>query len=230
MMKMPMMGRCLQGAETAPDPLSALNDTFTGASLNAKWLTYNGGGTISVSQHDGEMDLTCSAGWDGGTGGSFWYNAFQGGLEYQEVDGDFDAVADVRVTNLAGDGLPTDDGNYRIAVLAAHDPDRSTDLNYVHVGLGMTATPGAPARCEWKTTVNNVSTFGDTAAETTAQIRLLRQGQIFTAYYRANAGDAWTEVQAMDRTAAPLPSTLQLGFDVYSQAASHDLRVFVDRF
>lgn len=215
------------GATAPIDPLSALDDDFSGASLDPKWLEFEGDGTIVQSVASGELNLTCNA---GASADSFWFNNEQGTLLYQLVDGDFDAIADVRVRNLADSGLPTNgDGNYRIAVLAAHDPDRSTDLDYVHVGLGSTNVSGI--RCEWKTTVASTSAYGDVAAPSGAgQIRLLRVGQVFTAFYRASSGDAWTTAQVMDRAAAPLPSTLQLGFGAYSNLASHDIRIFVDRF
>lgn len=210
------------------DPLAAMDDGFNEAALASKWTVYEGDGTASISVSGGELNLTCNA---GGTNDSLWFDGDEGILVYQLVTGDFDAVATVRVRNLANSGLPTvGDGNYRIAGLAAHDPDRSSLLNYVHVGLGCTASAGIT--CEWKTTESSVSTYNSVAAATgVGQIRILRVDQIFSLYYRAAASDAWTLVQSIDRGATtPLPSTLQLGFMVYASVASHDERIFVDRF
>jgi hypothetical protein len=212
------------------DPLAALNDTFSGAALLSKWTAYQGDGTLSTAVSGGELNLTCNA---GGAGDSFWYNAEQGVLLYQLVTGDFDARARVRVRNLADDGLPTvGDGNYRIAGIAAHDPDRATDLDYVHVGLGCTAS--ATLTAEWKDTQASTSYFADyTDADVQTgegEIRLLREGQVYTFYYRPLAGGAWVELQVRGRGGAPLPDTLQLGFVVYASVASHDIRIFADDF
>jgi len=212
---------------TAWDPIVNLRDEFGGDTLASKWTLYEGDGTATIAVSGSELNLTCNA---GGAADSFWFDGEQGILLYQLVTGNFDAQARIRVRNSADSGLPTvGDGNFRIAGLAAHDPDRATNLDYVHVGLGCTASAGIT--CEWKTTVASVSTYGAVAAATgVGEIRILRVGQLFTMYYRASAADAWTEVQAIDRTAAALPTTLQLGFMVYASVASHDERIFVDRF
>lgn len=214
-------------ANAPTDPLSFLDDEFSGSSLDPKWQTYEGSGTIVESVSGGELDLTCD---EGGVTGSLWFDGFQGILLYQLVTGDFDAIATCRVRNIVDSGPPTNsDGDYRIAMLAAHDPDHVGALNYVHVGLGSTANNGL--RCEWKSTVNGTSVYDDVSAPSGAgQIRLLRVGQLFTAYYRASTLDAWTEVQAMDRSVNPLPDTVQLGFGVYASLSTHDLRLFVNNF
>lgn len=207
------------------DDLANFGDGFEGGALSSAWTDYEGDGTSTIAVANSELNLTCN---QGGSADSLWFDGDQGILVYKTVSGDVDVIASVRVRNLADDGLPTvGDGNYRIGGLAAHDPDRATNLNYVHVGLGCTASAGIT--CEWKTTVASVSTYNAIAAATGAgQIRLRRVGQLFTAYYRADPGDAWTTVQAMDRTANPLPTTLQWGFMVYASVATHDLRLFVD--
>lgn len=206
-----------------PDPLASLSDTFSGAALDAKWTVFEGDGTASIAVSGGELNLTCNA---GASADSFWFNGEQGILIHQSVTGNFDVIATLRIRNTADSGLPPAT-QFRIAGIAAHDPDRATDLDYVHVGLGATAE--ADLRCEWKTTVASVSTFGSVSAPTgVGQIRLTRSGQLFTAYYRASAGDAWTTVQAMDRTAAALPNTLQVGMMVYSNQFAHDIRGFYD--
>lgn len=215
-------------ADDGTHDFDALADYFGGTALQSKWTVYEGDGTASIAVSGSELNLTCNA---GGTGDSLWFDTDQGILVYQLVTGDFDAIATVRVRNLADDGLPTvGDGQYRIGGLAAHDPDRGTVLNYVHVGLGCTAS--AAIECEWKTTEDSVSDYASIAATTGAgQIRILREGQVFSLYYRATESAAWSLVQEIDREATvELPQTLQLGFMAYASTAIHDIRLFVDRF
>lgn len=206
------------------DPLGFFDDGFDAGALDAKWLEYEGDGTMSATVSGGELNVTVNG---GGTNESFWFNAELGCLLYQEIDGDFDVVATVRIRNTADDGLPTNDaGDFRIAGIAAHDPDRATVLNYVHIGLG--TTDDVDHRCEWKNTTDSTSDFESISAPTGAgQLRLTRIGQVFSAYYRATSGDAWTLVQEMDRTATPMPDALQVGFMVYANRAVHDIQLFV---
>lgn len=216
-----------EGPPAPTDPLAELSDTFPGASLDASWLAYNGSGVTSATVSGGAATVVAN---QGGLTGAFWYDALLGGLIYKLVTGDFDVVETLAVQNSAGSGLPPVD-NFRLCGIAAHDPDRSGPLNYVHVALG--ATADATLMCEWKTTVDSESDsgviatgqYGSIPAPTGAgQIRLRRVGQVFTAYYRASSSDAWTLVETMDRTTAPLPDTLQIGMMVYSNLLAHDIR------
>lgn len=210
------------------DDLVNYGDGFEGGALAAKWLSFDGGGTETGSVSGSEYNTTVDGGWDGGgaggaANGAFWYNAYQGQLRYQSVSGNFDMRAQCRVRNLANSGLPTvGDGAYRIAGIAAHDPNRATNLNYVHVGFGCTAS--AAITCEWKTTVNNISTFGSVAAPTgVGELRIRRLGQVFDLFLDGAL------VQSIDRTANALPTTLQVGImPPYASVVGHDLRLFVD--
>lgn len=203
---------------------------FDGTTSPTGLTLYNGDGTGTVAISGGELGLTINA---GGTGDSLWFDGDEGVLVYTLVTGDFDAVASVRVRNSANDGLPTvGDGNYRVAGLAAHDPDRTGGvLNYVHVGLGCIATAGIEV--EYKTTIDSLSDYNNTAptgASTGAgQLRIRRIGTVFSLFYRVNAAAAWTLVQAYDRSDDDvMPATLQLGFICYSNQAVHDIRLFSD--
>ena len=60
------------------------------------------------------------------------------------------------------------------------------------------------------------------------QIRLRREGQTFTCSVRALPADPWTDIEVVDRTPAPLPTTLQVGPIVYSADSTHDIRGFYD--
>jgi len=215
------------GFDDGTHAFDGLGDHFGGSALQSKWTLYEGDGTASISVSGGEMGMTINA---GGAADSFWFDANEGCLLYQLVAGNFDAIATIRVRNSADSGLPTvGDGNYRIAGLAAHDPDRSTTLSYVHIGLGCTAS--AAITCETKNTIASVSDFDEAPAATGAgQVRIVRAGQVFTMYYRASPSVAWTLENTYDRTASPMPATLQLGFVVYASVAGHDIRIFVDDF
>lgn len=197
--------------------LAGLSDDFSAGM--GQWTLYEGDGTAVTSTSGGQLNLTCNA---GGAGDSLWFQSDEGILWYQLISGNFDAVATVRVRNLANDGLPTvGDGNFRVGVLAAHDPDRSTNLDYVHVGLGCIASAGIEA--EYKSTVASVSSYASVPAPTgVGVLRIRRIGQLFSLYIGT------TLLQAYDRTAAPLPATLQVGLGVYASVASHDLRMLVD--
>lgn len=204
---------------------------FDGTSTPGGLTLYNGDGTGTVALSGGELGLTINA---GGSGDSLWFDGDEGVLLYTLVTGDFDAISSVRVRNTANDGLPTvNDGNYRVAGLAAHDPNRAGGvLNYVHIGLGCIAT--ADIEVEYKTTVDSISDYNAVAATGAStgagQLRILRVGQVFSLFYRASTAAAWTLAQAYDRTDNPLPDTLQLGFICYSSQAVHDIRLFVGDF
>jgi hypothetical protein len=216
----PLGARAVEGG-------NGFDDSFVGSSLSSDWLRFEGDGTLSTSVSGGVLDLTCN---QGGSADSFWFNTEQGVLLYKLITGDFDLVMRGSVTNLARSGLPTvGDGVYRLAGIAAHDPDRGTSLNYVHVAWGCTASAGVT--CEWKSTADSISAFDAVAAPTGAgELRILREGQTFRTYFRAAPTDAWTLVQEIDRDseAAPLPATLQVGMMAYASAANHDIRLLVN--
>lgn len=225
------------GARAVVDPLAALDDNFDAGEADVElrgWTWYGEGSVTSQAIAAGELGLTIDHGGDGVlNGGSFWFNATDGCLLHKAVTGDADVRARVRVRNTADDGLPAP-SQFRIAGLAAHDPDRATNLDYVHIGAGSTNQTGN--RIEWKTTVASVSTFGDNGVDVApldVDLRLVRVGQSFVGSWRPSAGDlgsddGWLALPEMDRTAAPLPDTLQWGLVLYSNAFGPDIRVFVD--
>jgi hypothetical protein len=217
-------------SSAAVDPLASLSDTFAGDELDGSWTLYEGDGTATLAVTGGELGFQIDA---GSVGGSFWYEAEQGCLLYKLVDGDCECIATLRIRNTADSGLPPVT-QFRLAGIAAHDPVR-TALNYVHVALG--AAGEADLRAEHKSTVNSVSEPGGGAspgyssislASGAGQIRLRREGQIFTCSVRATSGDPWTDIEVVDRTAAPLPSSLQWGPIVYAADSTHDIRGFFD--
>lgn len=213
------------------DTLAGRGDWFPGSSLDPKWSIYQGTTSVDVTVDDGEATVEIPA---GGVGGQLWYQDSRGPLIYQLIAGNCEMVATMRVQNASGSGTPPL-SMFRLAGIAAHDPSR-TLLNYVHAALG--STNQATLRCEHKSTVDSVSepAGGISPGYTSiawpsgeGQIRILRVGQLFTISVRAARGDAWTDVAAVDRTPAPLPTTLQWGMMVYSSESTHDVRGVFER-
>lgn len=208
-------------AEDAPVYANDFSGGLAGLTL------FQGDGTVTTSFANGEMNTTVNA---GGSGDAFWFDSELGCLYTVPISGDFDAVLTGRVRNLADSGLPTTgDGNFRIAGMAAHDPDRGTSLNYVHIGWGCTAS--AAITVETKNTVDSVSDYDAAPGVTGAgQLRIVRVGQVFRMYSRASPGAAWTLENTYDRTAEPMPNTLDVGImPPYASVASHDMRLFVSQ-
>ena len=211
-----------EAAPPTPDPLSGNSDNFNGSSLAAAWTEYNGGGVSTVTVTGDQARISAD---HGGTGQAFWYNDQTADLYYKLITGDFDVYAYLTLTNEAEDGLPPV-SNYRICGLAAHDPDRSSVLNYVHIGLG--SVGAAALACEWKDTRDSVSLFGSTTNADIAlgrgQIRLRRVGEVYDFFYRSAEGLDWILVQTRGRSGAELPAQLQVGFMLYSNVDALDIR------
>jgi hypothetical protein len=239
----------------APAPAGSaepsLNDTFDGDALDESWTLFESvTTTATLSVHDGELDYQVSA---GGSNGSFWFDAHDGVLLHKTVTGDFDARCRIRVRNTADSGNPPLT-SFRIAGLAAHDPDRTTEYNYVHVGLGATNTVNL--RAEWKTTDSSDSAFNSIealsgAGDLEGDLRIVRVDQVFTLYAKLSDtplddDEDWTLITTVDRTdntipdrntnggaadnATPMPDTLQVGLILYSSTGTHNIRMFVDEF
>lgn len=202
-------------------------DTFEGSALrSARWdaiyqaaLLVANPPTVASGFVDLEVDV-------GGSGGAFWFDAFDGPLIGQAITGDFDVATEMQIFDQAGTGLPPS-GSARLGVLAAHDPDRSTVLNYVHRGIGRApgGTAGSGIVDEWKSTTDSVSVWDTFAAPDVvtarAWVRLRRDGSLFTSWTSTD-GVTWGNEHTSDRP--DLPATLQVGLGAYSSAADADLR------
>lgn len=199
--------------------------TFDGPALDPALQTFKPAALQAVTFPSGRARLEPVQGGNAANG-SFWFDTFTGFLVYDEITGDFDAIATFDARDEVDDvSLPPVDGSFRICALAAHDPDR-TNLDYVHAGFGAVDVGLA---AEWKTTVASASTFGSIAWPSAGgQVRLQRVGQVFTASVRALPADPWTELQVMDRSAAPLPATLQVGLTAYCSDADHEIVMLAD--
>lgn len=210
------------------DPLAALSDTFESGSTDMAtrgWTIYKATSISSITVASGRARFAIvQGGFNGDPATSFWFNEFDGGLPYKEVDGDCDMRARITVWNSTFDGLPTQT-QFRIAGIALHDPDRSSFFNYTHVGGGV--VNGAYA-VETKNTVNSASTFPAAAYSPTSpwdmDVRILRVGAGVTTHYRHEpsvelADDTgWTQHQSYTRA---FPTTCQWGLMVYANQAAH---------
>lgn len=201
-------------------------DGFLGSALRSWWAPVSSdllasGPTVA----SGYVDLPLST---GGASGSFWFGPNAGQLLPQLLTGDFDVAADLQALNEDGDDLPPATGDARLVVLAAHDPDRTTALNYVHRGIGR-APGGSEAGDgiidEWKTTVDSVSTWDTFEAPNPstarAWVRLRRVGAVFTSWTSTD-GVTWGNEHSDTR--ADLPAELEVGIAVYSSASTADVR------
>lgn len=208
------------------DPLAALDDAFDGVALDPKWSIYKPASLEPVSLELGHARFAPVQGGPGPTG-NFWFDGFDGSLVHQDVSGDFDAWLDCAAYDNT-EGAPPPVSWFRIAGLAAHDPNRAT-FNYVHIGFGSANEPDN--RVESKNTINSVSAYTSTSWPTAqGQIRILRVGQLFRTYVRALSTDPWQLEQTYDRTATPMPMTLQLGVICYSNEVAADLVLHANQF
>lgn len=195
------------------DPLAALNDTFSGSSLDPKWSLYKPAAT-SGPVVSGLLSLPIVQGGAGATG-SFWFDANDGILLYQLCSGNFDARALAAARNETDTG-PCTTADFKIVGIAAHDPV-NPPFNYVHVGLGSNGT--ASLQAEHKSTANSVSTFNYLPnASGVAWIRLLRIDQVFTTFFGPSANGPWTTINTVDRSVSlpPMPNVVRLGLMTYS--------------
>lgn len=204
------------------DPLAALNDAFSGSSLDPKWSIYKPAATPGITVSGGFCRTPIV---EGGTPpaptatDSFWFNANNGILLYQLCSGNFDARVYAEARDV-GDSGPCTTSDFKIVGLAAHDPV-NPPFNYVHVGLGSNDT--ASLQAENKSTENSVSVFNYLPnASGAAWIRLLRIGQVFTTMFGPTSSGPWTTLAVVNRSVAlpPLPTTVRLGLMTYSNDTS----------
>jgi hypothetical protein len=215
--------------------MAAVADSFEGTTVRAPWsagsyrldLLVQDPPVVSGGYVDLELDV-------GGAGGSHWFDNRIGALFGQLLTGDFDVAVDLQVFDQAGTGLPPSTGAARLGVLAAHDPDRATVLNYVHRGVGR-APGGSEAGDgivdEDKSTVNSVSVWDTRPALDTVTcrcwVRMRRVGSTFTTWVSLD-GATWSNEISVTR--ADLPSTLEVGVAPYATDADANLRVRVYSF
>lgn len=242
-----------------PNPFAGLADYFDGGEADPTdrgWLVYKPDAVAEAVVSVG-MDLEPVRGGND-PAGSLWFSQnaatqITGFLIYKaagpgsDMPVGFDARARLVATNSAGDDdPPVAVGEYRYVVLAVHDPDRSTDLNYVHIGIG--ADPDG-LQVEVKTTdsdgVTAQSVFPVEPAMGTGSglfydVRIVRRttdSRFLDCYYRPSSGalttdSGWvlhTTINRSDNTQPPrgvavdLPDDVQIGVAVYASPEVHDI-------
>ncbi len=217
---------------SSTDPLAALSDTFDGSDdIEARgWSIYNPGVLATSEIANGRYRHTPT---QGASAGAFWFQANEGYLVHRgNLPGNLIAGdCDMRIRQVVQidtfDALPTA-SQFRIAGLAAHDPDRTTSLNYVHVGAGHA---GAGYAVETKNTVNSASVFPVVAISPThpwaIDVRLVRIGADITSYYRhapmvaLGSDSGWT--QHITNTRVDLPVELEWGLICYANPVAHEI-------
>lgn len=197
------------GADPEPT-VDGTTDGFDGSSLDTSLWKVRRGDTANITVENGGLHLAM-------TKQALWYNEQAGLLVSQDVAGDFAVTARVQVRRSSDRTLsPTE--TIHLGGLAARDPASDFGAeNYVFVVAGVDVND---ASTEWKTTVNDVSTYdGPFTGRTDAELRICRRGQVFTLLERPWSGGAWTVLQTVDRAASqPLPTTLQVGAVAYTNS------------
>lgn len=162
-----------------------------------------------------------------------WFNADAGVLLHRSVTGNFKASTQLRVHKTSNQGeLP--DGAVQLAGLMARDPASDAgDENYVFIVLGYDVND---ISIETKNTIDSVSEFeGPSWEGGSAEIRICRVGDNFYTYKRLSAADEWAiadESNGIDWPMArpDLPSTLQLGLNIYTSRNDFDLSARFEHF
>jgi hypothetical protein len=198
----------------APGGLAALSDDFSSAQLAPSWQVVNAM-KMTVSVSGGALHLLP-------TQSLLWFNASQGGLVYKTVTGDFTVTATVHPRKRsAPQSPPTETVN--LGGLMARSPAPGPE-NYVFVVVGVDVNDFS---VETKTTIEGRSTYeGPSWAPTDAELRICRVGPELRLLKRAPGTTAWMMAASYRRP--DLPSTLQVGPNVYSPTARPDLDVAFD--
>lgn len=196
------------------DPLSALDDPFSGDLLLPKWGIIKPAATPGITVGGGYARIPIVGGGSG-IDRTFWFNGFDGLLLNQECSTSFDARVYAEARNAADtSAAPTED--FKIIGLSALDIS-GPPYNYVHVGFGSNGTGSLQA--EHKSTEDSVSHFDYIPNPSGAGwLRLLRIGQIFSTFFGPSQDGPWTLINTVNRNvAAPaMPSTVALGLMTYS--------------
>ncbi len=148
---------------------------------------------------------------------SSWYEDVVGGFLYRDVSGDFTVTARVKVTGAKG-GPPRRSfslGGLMARKRLAVEPEhwKRGQENWLFLTTGTADRPGEQ-QFEVKTTFQSVSTLRTyPAPEGWVELKLVRLRELFTMFYRQDAGE-W---QYVDQWVRPdLPDALQVGLIAYT--------------
>jgi len=193
--------------------LNLLSDEFNTSVLDASWNLFQtqyyqtpvpiNNGFMEMSLDDAECNLTC-----------VWWVDMNAGLIYKEVTGDFDVITAAYTKQKTN---PTQDIDRwtQLAGLMARDPASTTSRNenYVFNVAGMRFDNPS---VELKSTTDNTSSiraYTDNMSGTAAELRMVREGTIFSLYSRQIGSSNWIFRDSFNRP--DLPATLQVGLIAY---------------
>jgi len=174
---------------------------------------------VQVAVQKGALTLTLKA-------PALWFQGSEGVLAFKPVEGNFTATATVHTSKESNRSQPPAP-TIRLAGLMARSPagEAAHLQNYVHIVVGN--GPDGVLAIENKTTVNSNSVYEAPAwPSAEAQLRICRVGQTFNLYKRPIGSGAWQLAASYERP--DLPSTLDVGADIYSPNTPPDLRATWD--
>jgi hypothetical protein len=215
-----MAGTTQRAGGASPEPPAKLpkTDSFGGRSLHRSWSILQPD-LVRPTVRRGALSLEL-------TGTALWFNDSMGVLVSKPVAGNFKATTTVHTRSGSSTGQPPAPA-IRLGGLMARDPasDSTGVQSYVHIVAGN--GPSGVLAIEHKTTQDSNSVYeapewpsGD------AQLRICRVGSAFNLYKRPVGSKAWQLAASYDRP--DMPTTLQVGADIYSPNAPPDLRVTWD--
>jgi hypothetical protein len=207
----------LSGWSTAPRPQGGVprSDSFRGRSLSRSWSVLQPE-LVRTTVRGGALSLELS-------GPALWFNDAMGVLVFKPVTGNFKATATVHTSSASARGTPPAPA-IRLGGLMARDPasDSTRLQSYVHIVAGN--GPSGVLAVEHKTTQNSNSVYeAPEWRSADAQLRICRVGSTFKLYKRPLRSKRWQLAATYERP--DLPSTLQVGADVYSPNSPPDLIV-----
>lgn len=202
-------------AGDAPPSTLPASDDFEAAALDPSWTVLDAS-RVSVAVSGGALRLTPAA-------NALWYNASRGGLVFKSVTGDFIATATVHARRASNAGMPPGQP-IELGGLMARAPGAGPE-NYVFIVIG-NGEQGVLA-VEHKSTTNSASVYAAVPFAPDAELRLCRQGAVFTMYRRMPGAATWTLDYQVTR--ADLPATLQVGPNAYTNQASPDVTISFDQ-
>ncbi len=213
-------------------PLADMSDEFETAAIDPAWQMFRGE-RWTVTSGSGAVTIRLDQGHGGAADSSLWFNANQGSLMFKQVSGDFVASVALRVRR----GAPNDDQSplpsVRLGGLMARDGTAPSE-NYVFVVTGFDVDD---LSVETKDTRDGSSQFigPDGTGSGDAELRLCRVGDQFRLYYRALGSDTWIPAAVSGGGTGPivrpdLPSSLQVGLNLYTNQATPDVQMTVDYF
>ena len=186
-------------------PADTFSDDFEGTGLDASWsILHPEMATVSVN--GGRLLLQVDV-----TGN--WYQTQESVLVHKLITGDFDVRSTVRVARTSNPAQPPA-AEYRLGGILARDPASTPgNSNFVHVAVGA-GSFAVPMAAEWKSTDDSSSAYDFTPlAQTEAELRLTRTGNVFAMYYRVIGAMTWELLHSQMRS--DLPATMQVGLMAY---------------